>query len=144
MPCCPIQQNTALFSLLGTYYGGNGQTTFGLPNLAGRAAMGQGQGPGLSDRVLGETAGVSTVTLTTGQLPSHRHVLRATNASGSVGSPATAIPAQSEDQLLYDTATDTAMVPLAANSGGVPHVNQQPYLGINYCIALQGIFPPRQ
>lgn len=138
----PIAQNTALFSLLGTTYGGNGQTTFQLPNFAGRAGMSQGQGPGLSQRFLGETDGENTVTLTTNQLPTHRHVLRATNGSGSVSSPSNAIPAQSEDQLLYDTGTDAAMVPLGPNQvGALPHENQQPYLGVNFCIALQGIYP---
>jgi microcystin-dependent protein len=137
----PIQQNTALFSLLGTTYGGNGQTTFQLPNLAGRAAMNQGNGPGLSPRTLGETAGVNTVTLTVNQIPNHRHVVRATLASGTQAGPAGAIPTTSEEQLLYDTGTDVAMTPPAPVGAGFPHENQQPYLGINLCIALQGIFP---
>lgn len=138
----PISQNTALFALIGVTYGGNGQTTFQLPNLAGRAACQQGQGPGLSPRVLGQTFGVNTVTLTANQIPQHRHVLRARTAPGSLASPVSAVPASSEEQLLYDTGIGAPMGGLSASSGGgFPHENQQPYLGINFCIALQGIFP---
>lgn len=137
----PIAQNTALFSLIGTIYGGNGQTTFQLPNLAGRAAMQQGNGPGLTPRVLGEATGVNTVTLTTNQIPSHRHVVRATLSSGTQASPAGGVPTTSEEQLLFDTGTDVAMTPPAPSGGSQPHENMQPYLGVNFCIALQGIYP---
>jgi microcystin-dependent protein len=137
----PISQNTALFSLLGVTYGGNGQTTFQLPNFAGRAGMCQGNGAGLSPRSLGQTAGTNTVTLTINQIPQHRHVLRATATSGSVASPANAIPAQSEEQKLYDTGTGVVMKPLASTGNGQPHENRQPSLGVNFCIALQGIYP---
>jgi microcystin-dependent protein len=137
----PISQNTALFSLIGTIYGGNGQTTFQLPNLAGRAAMNQGNGPGLTPRTMGETDGTETVSLTTAQIPNHRHVVRASLASGTQASPAGGVPTTSEEQLLFDTGTDVAMTPPASSGSGIQHENRQPYLGINFCIALQGVYP---
>lgn len=147
-----ISQNTALFSLLGLNYGGNGQTTFQLPNLASRAANQQGQGPGLTPRSLGETFGATNVTLLSTQMPAHSHgtVLYSqgdnnkranTPAAGSalsVTSNAAARP------FLPNGSPDTTFAPnmiQPSTGGGQPHANEQPYLGINFCIALQGIFP---
>ena len=148
----PIQQNTALFSLLGTQYGGNGQTTFQLPNFAGRAANQQGQGAGLTPRTIGETFGVNTVTLTTQQMPLHNHACQvyAQNTQASRSSS----PAAGNWLSVSSDAAATAFLPAGAVNttfapnmiqpsagGGQPHQNQQPYLGVNFCIALQGIFP---
>ncbi len=144
----PISQNTALFSLLGTTYGGNGQTTFALPDLRGRLPLHQGQGPGLSLRSRGENGGAETVTLQTGEIASHQHAVAATgtfttkNPGGDVPAPA---PAPATDPKMYG---DTPNTPMHASTiqpagGGVPHDNLAPYLGLNWCIALQGIFPPR-
>ncbi len=149
-----IAQNTALFSLLGTTYGGNGQTTFALPNLSGRAAGGLGQGPGLSPRTLGEAYGASTVTLTSSQMPAHTHavsVYAQANTSRRAGTPATnsalsSPSASTSTPFRAGTAPDTTFAPgmlsMAAGSG-FPHENQQPYLALNFSIALQGIFPSR-
>jgi microcystin-dependent protein len=137
-----IAQNTALFALIGTIYGGNGQTTFGLPNLQGRAPMHPGNGPGLSPRQLGETGGSETVTLTSAQLASHSHPVRAASNATS------AAPAGNffGSAPMYNTGGNT--VAMAADSvtesgGGQPHNNMQPYLAINFIICLQGIFPSR-
>jgi microcystin-dependent protein len=148
----PISQNTALFSLLGTNYGGNGQTTFGLPNLQDRTPLGAGQGPGLSNYDLGQVDGSETVTLTTGQLPQHTHTLVADNSVSGSGTPTgTEVFAVSKGAKpgavnVYDsTANLTAMDPsaLSAVGGGQPHNNRQPYLGVLFIIAMQGIFPSR-
>jgi microcystin-dependent protein len=143
----PISQNTALFALLGTTYGGNGQTTFQLPNFAGRAGCEQGQGPGLTPRALGETFGVNTVTLTANQIPQHSHGVNAFIPSNS-GSPAAnggfSQPGISANRPFNSSAPNTSFAPsmISPNAGGgQPHQNQQPYLGVNFCIALQGIFP---
>jgi microcystin-dependent protein len=136
-----ISQNTALFSLLGTTYGGNGYTTFQLPNLAGRAAAGAGSAPGLTTRFLGESFGFNSVTLTANQVPQHRHVLRASTSPGTTGRPTNTVPASSEEQLLYDTNVNNPMTALSSTGGGLPHSNQQPSLVINFSIALQGIYP---
>ena len=148
----PISQNTALFSLLGTIYGGNGQTTFQLPNLAGRAAIQQGNGPGLSPRSLGETFGTNTVTLNSNQIPQHNHsmVLFAQNDQGRRShSPGAnnALSVSSDTQALSFLPGASPSTNFAPNmlspsqGGGQPHQNQQPYLGINFCIALEGIYP---
>ncbi len=148
----PISQNTALFSLVGTIYGGNGQTTFQLPNLAGRAAVQQGNGPGLSPRSLGEAFGVNTVTLTSQQIPQHNHsmVLYAQNdQTRRSHSPSAnnALSVSSDTQALAflpNGAPNTSFAPnmlSPSQGGGQPHQNQQPYLGLNFCIALQGIYP---
>jgi len=148
----PISQNTALFSLIGTIYGGNGQTTFQLPNLAGRAATQQGQGPGLTPRSLGESFGVNTVTLTSTQIPQHNHNMviyaqnntdsrassPASNYALSVASSTTATAFRPAGSL--NAAFATSMIQPSAG-GGFPHTNEQPYLGVNFCIALQGIYP---
>lgn len=148
----PISQNTALFSLIGTIYGGNGQTTFQLPNFAGRAGVQQGQGPGLTPRTLGETFGTNTVTLTSNQIPAHTHnlVLYAQNNAASRASSPSAGNALSVASSAAATAfrpSGTLNAPFPTNmiqpsaGGGQPHQNQQPYLGLNFCIALQGIYP---
>jgi microcystin-dependent protein len=145
----PLSQNTALFSLLGTTYGGNGQTTFALPDLQGRAAMQQGQGPGLSLRDLGEQSGSPTVTLQTSEMTLHPHQFGgAVAAGGDTQDPTNAIWAQVPGRaavFLYSSPATGAMNPNAMpNAGGsLPHNNLQPYLTLNFCIALQGVFPPR-
>jgi microcystin-dependent protein len=142
----PISQNTALFSILGTTYGGDGRTNFALPNLQGCVGMGAGQGAGLSLRNLGETGGEETVTLTTSQMPPHTHTADCNSGNGNQYAPAGNFWAQ--DAGGSKEYGDTGPVPMAAgtigNTGnGQPHSNLQPYLVVNYCIALQGIYPPR-
>ncbi|MGN6608169.1 MAG: phage tail protein [Jatrophihabitans sp.] len=147
----PISQNTALFSLLGTYYGGNGTSNFALPNLNGSVPVGQGQGPGLSDRVLGETGGAEAVGLLVGEMPSHTHQATAVSSNGDLTSPAaltTWAPARfgRAAQNLYSTgAPDVVMNAnaLALAGGNQPHNNMPPYLAVTFIIALQGIFPSR-
>lgn len=140
----PINSNTALFSLLGTTYGGNGQTTFGLPDLRGRIAMGMGQGPGLAGYTEGQQGGTETVTLAAAQLPAHNHSVAA-SSTATAKSPAGALPAYTADGSTYGTTADLAMSPTMVGGGGgnQPHNNLQPYLVLNWCIALQGIFPSR-
>ncbi len=142
-----ISQNTALFSLLGTIYGGNGQSTFALPNLQGRSPMHQGQGPGLSVRDLGEEVGSSTVTLLESEIPAHGHNLVAIADIGDVNSPTNNGFARSTGAAVYgNTGPIANMSPLAlASAGGnLPHNNRQPLLTLLFIIALQGVFPPRQ
>ena len=136
-----IQQNTALFSILGTTYGGNGQTTFALPDLRGRAPIHFGQGPGLSSYSLGQIAGVETVTLNVTQLPAHQHAQPASNAEQDTNRPNNAVPARGG---VYAASGDgSALDPSTAVGGNQPHENRPPYLAMNYVIALQGIFPSR-
>jgi microcystin-dependent protein len=144
----PLSQNTALFSLLGTTYGGNGKSNFALPDLQGRAPMHPGQGPGLSLHDLGETGGSETVTLLESEIPLHTHAAMGINTPGSVklASPAVAL-ARSAGGSAY-LATPANLVPMAPESlapagGDQPHNNLQPYLTLYFCIALQGVFPPR-
>jgi microcystin-dependent protein len=138
----PINQNTALFSLLGTTYGGNGQTTFALPNLQGRTPIGFGQGPGLSSYQLGEGGGVETVTLTQQQLPPHTHPLMASSSAATTGTPGVTAALATPGVPIYAPAQN--LVPMGPVGGpGQPHGNRQPYTVLNYCIALQGIFPSR-
>ncbi len=147
----PISQNTALFSLLGTNYGGDGKSTFGLPDLQGRAPMFWGQGQGLTDRFIGETGGSQTVTLIPSEMPAHTHQARATAAAGTSANPTDGIWAVAGSRRaptsLYSTtsAGGGAMSPqaLAINGGGLPHNNMPPYLTMTFIIALQGVFPPR-
>jgi microcystin-dependent protein len=138
-----IAQNTALFSLLGTMYGGNGQTTFALPDLRGRTSLHFGQGPGLTSRVQGEVSGAENVTLIIQEMPMHNHTVNA-----STGSKVNATPAGSvlgAATIYTTTALDAVMNPqmISPAGGSQPHNNMQPYLVINWCIALQGIFPSR-
>ena len=145
-----ISQNTALFSLLGTFYGGDGRVTFALPNFQGRAPLHQGQGPGLTERSLGEEGGEATVTLTGSELPAHPHAARCSSVPGLQPGPAnnvwSPLPARPTPPPVYsDAGPNVAMNPaaLAQAGGSQPHNNLSPYLGLNFCIALQGIFPPR-
>jgi len=144
----PLSQNTALFSLLGTTYGGDGKSNFALPDLEGRAAMHPGQGPGLSLHDLGETGGSETVTLLQSEIPLHSHSLRSAsqdNADVNLVSP-TASFAPSTGGTLYQDATNNVQLgfqALAPAGSDFPHNNMQPYLTLNFCIALQGVFPPR-
>ena len=139
----PISQNTALFSLLGTFYGGDGRTNFALPNLQGMTPINQGQGAGLSDRPLGEIGGESAVTLTTAEIPSHTHGLLASATAGTTPQPGGGTWAEPR-ALVYGTSTGVSMNPGAlAPVGGQPHSNLAPYLTLNYVIALLGIFPAR-
>jgi microcystin-dependent protein len=142
-----IAQNTALFSLLGTTYGGNGQTTFALPDLRGRVPIQQGQGPGLSSYDLGQVAGSESGTLTTNNLPAHNHSLIATSETGSVSAPAGAYLANTG---ALDKEYNTSGTLVAMNAGAVgvaggsqPFDKMQPYLALNFIIALEGIFPSR-
>jgi microcystin-dependent protein len=139
-----ISANTALFSLLGTTYGGNGQTTFGLPDLRGRVPLGQGQGPGLSSYDLGEMAGVENVTLTAAEVGRHNHGVQG-SATGASKSPSGAVPAYNDASPSYGAPDGTAMSAnmTQPNNGGQPHENRQPYLGACYCIAVEGIYPSR-
>lgn len=147
----PISQNTALFSLLGTTYGGDGQSIFALPNMQGNVPMHPGQGPGLSLHDLGETSGTETVTLMQSELPSHAHGVAVTNNcySGTANrkSPAGAVPAgeaANVTAIYVDDSNPTGSMGLmAVTGGGLPHNNMQPYLTLNFCIALQGVYPQR-
>lgn len=146
----PIAQNTALFSLLGTTYGGNGQTTFALPDLRGRVPVHVGQGPGLSPYSLGQSAGSENVTLTSGQMPGHTHTLNASSAGGDAGSPQNAVSAMVTDTQGnafngYTASPNTTMSPqaIAPAGGNQPHANIQPFLCLTFIIALEGIFPSR-
>ena len=143
----PISQYSALFSLLGTAFGGNGTSNFGLPNLQGNVPMHWGQGTGLSQYFIGQTAGQANVTLTTQTMASHNHALQAADGT-SVNSPSTGAWLGKADPATMYTNTGTPNVTLAAsaiglNGGNQAHPNQQPFLVVNFCIALQGVFPPR-
>lgn len=139
-----IQQNTALFALLGTQYGGNGQTNFGLPNLQGSTPLFFGQGAGLSDYVIGEQSGLENITLLSNQIPAHTHSIAAASEVGESSTPIAHSFARANIQTHVSTppnATATVNTNLVGN--GLPHNNMQPYLTLTFIIALQGIFPPR-
>jgi|SRR5215218_1098355 len=144
----PISQNTALFSLLGTVYGGDGKSTFALPDLQGSAPMQPGQGQGLTDRVLGEMSGVESITLLVSEIPLHTHNMMVSAEDGEFKTPdSTRIMGRSINAFLYES-TGAGKQPMAFQAlppagGGLPHNNMQPYLTLNFCIALQGIFPQR-
>ena len=145
-----ITQNTALFSLLGTTYGGDGRTTFGLPNLQGAAALHPGQGNGLSTRYLGESSGSDYVTLITSEIPSHNHIVNAISNKGGNADPTNSVFANAGNLKLTPNFYASSgglvtMSPFAVSPAGgdQPHNNLMPYLTMIYCIALQGVYPPR-
>lgn len=137
-----ISSYSALFSLLGTTFGGDGRTTFGLPDLRGRTALHLGTGPGLTPRTWGQKSGQETVTLTTNEMPSHTHNFRASAETANQGKPQ---GHQIAGGTFYHAATnDATLAPSIVNTGGSqPHQNMQPFLVVNWCIALTGVFPSR-
>jgi microcystin-dependent protein len=142
----PLSQNTALFSLLGTTYGGDGKSTFALPNLQGNAPMHPGQGPTLSLHDLGETGGSETVILLESKVPSHSHDFVVSLSDALTTQPAGSQFAQGVGVNVWGTGSPTTTLAdgtLAPAGGDQPHNNMQPYLTLNFCIALQGVFPPR-
>ena len=145
----PLSQNTALFSLLGTTYGGDGKSNFALPDMQGNAPMHPGQGPGLSLHDLGETGGSDTVTLLESEIPSHSHSLMSSTVNSSKPSPAGNALARVTGATPYVAGTPAPPLAqfssnaLAPAGGDQPHNNMQPYLTLNFCIALQGVYPPR-
>jgi microcystin-dependent protein len=144
-----ISQNTALFSLIGTYYGGDGKSTFALPNLQGALAVSQGQGPGLNMYDIGEPGGSTTVTLTTSTVPAHQHQVLGAKGEGTVTTPSgKSLAQQTNTQVkVYAPAGQNSAMNAQALGGAVgngqPHNNMMPYLGLNWIIALRGIFPAR-
>lgn len=142
----PISQNTALFSLIGTTYGGDGRTTTALPDLQNRFPMGAGNGPGLTSRREGERTGAATVTLNESQIPSHGHSLRASPNEATTGTPSDEVGYAMADANVYGEALDpVVMAPetLSDTGAGEAHENRQAYLGMNFIIALQGTYPSR-
>jgi microcystin-dependent protein len=154
----PISQFQALFAILGTTYGGNGQTNFALPNLNNSTVMGTGDGPGLSPRALGESVGIGTVTVLQSEMPQHTHALDgfvSRTPAGETAGPSntamlsrgvTMVGGQPQTAMVYST-TDVPNTMMAAQTIGVTggttaHPNQQPYLALNFCIAYEGVFPP--
>ena len=143
-----ISQNQALFSILGTTYGGDGRTTFGLPDLRGRVAMGPGQGAGLSNYALGQKGGAEQVTLNANQIPAHSHDLHANTQAATTNAPAGAALANTRGRDWdYDSSgnvnTTLSDKSIGTSGGGQAHENRQPYLAVHYIIALQGIYPSR-
>jgi microcystin-dependent protein len=145
----PISQNTALFSLLGTYYGGDGKSTFALPNIQGNMVLGQGQGQGLSDYFLGQESGAPFVTLLQSEIPVHNHLVEAVPDPADQTTPQNNRSlARSKPGNVYQSTTNQNIVTMDPNStsvagGSQPHNNQQPFLVMNFIIAMQGVFPPR-
>jgi microcystin-dependent protein len=145
----PISQNTALFSLLGTFYGGDGKSTFALPNIDGSATLNQGQGPGLSDYFLGQQGGEEFLTLLQSEMPVHNHNFAVSTEAGVQGTLTNEVVlGKSTAGSLYQTNTSASLVQmnfqaLSIAGGSLPHNNMSPYLTLLYCIALQGVFPPR-
>ena len=143
----PINQNDALFSLLGTIYGGDGRTNFALPDLRGRVPLGQGQGPGLSSVQLGERSGQETVTLTVNQMPQHTHALQTSSQPATHAAPAgnRALATTQNAGSYVAAAPDTSLAPTSVGvaGGSQPFSVRNPYLGMRWCIALQGIYPSR-
>lgn len=145
----PISQYQALFSLLGTIYGGDGRVTFALPDMRGRAPVHFGSGPGLSNRNIGQKYGATTDTLTVAEMPAHTHPMHASDADGDEFGPINNYYSQEDFggtlQPIYSTQGTVSMNPgMIQNTGNSqPHDNMQPYLTVGFCIALQGIFPPR-
>ena len=151
MPCdgrlLPIAQYQALFALIGTTYGGDGRTTFALPDLRGRIVVGAGNGPGLTPRTIGEMSGTETNTLLVTNLPPHNHAIKAVTSEGNQNSPTNNLPADTKtlDKEYSNAAANTTMkASMVGNTGnGTPVNNMQPYLSIGYYIATVGIFPSR-
>jgi microcystin-dependent protein len=147
----PIAQNQALFSIIGTTYGGNGTTNFALPNIQDTCVVATGQGPGLSNYVLGETAGAAEVTLTQQQMPQHNHQVDTIAADVNTDYAQTVVQSawigkQFKGGALFNPTPDGntfAVQTIAIAGGSLPHMNEQPYLGMNYCIAQYGVFPSR-
>ena len=146
----PLSQNTALFSLLGTMYGGDGKSTFALPNIQGSCVIHPGQGQGLSEYFEGQTGGSETVTLLVSEMPFHTHTLRCGTDPGNLfgpdpGSPSILTRANGGSPYSTTTAPVASFAPQALSpaGGSLPHNNMMPYLTLNYCIALQGVFPAR-
>ncbi|HSI61752.1 MAG TPA: tail fiber protein [Candidatus Saccharimonadia bacterium] len=145
----PISQNTALFSLLGTFYGGDGKSTFALPNLEGNVPMGVGQGAGLTDRFLGETSGSQFITLGNNEMPSHTHFCQGSSEAGEQKTlTADAALSNAVGGNVYQSnstqnLTNMNFQAVSLTGGGLPHNNMQPYLTFSFCIAMQGVFPPR-
>jgi microcystin-dependent protein len=146
-----IAQYDALYSILGTTYGGDGQTTFGLPNLAGRSAVHPGAGPGLSGWEAGQMNGTESVTLTTPQLATHSHGILANNTVGTTSVPTGQVPAKGLDggsgteYTIYETTSNTQMAAgsVTPSGGSQPHDNMAPFLAINYIICVEGVYPAR-
>ncbi len=140
-----ISENDALFNLIGTTYGGDGQTTFALPDLRGRVPIHQGQGPGLSRRVMGESLGSESVTLTPAQLPAHAHPIAATGTATLSSPNGTRYGDTGANGTYVDTATNAQFAAQASASAGgsQPHDNMMPFQCVNFIIALEGIFPPQ-
>src|SRR5687768_14483845 len=142
----PISQNTALFSLLGTFYGGDGKSTFALPNLQNSSPMAPGQGPGLSLHDLGETGGSETVTLLESEIPAHTHSMSAAQGDATARLPGGELPATGIGVGQYAAAAGGGLAQLAPQAAApagddLPHNNLMPYLALNFCIALQGVYP---
>jgi microcystin-dependent protein len=143
----PVSQNTALFSLVGTTYGGDGRTTFGLPNLQGRAPMHPGRGPGLTDRRLGQSSGAETATVSDAQMASHSHSARGSENAAVASAPANNYVARGGGRGVNSYLNEDTSVGLTKEllptGGGQAHNNMQPYLAINFIIALEGLYPSR-
>lgn len=137
----PISEYETLFQLIGTTYGGDGQSTFRLPDLRGRVPIHFGQAGGLSNRQIGESGGTPEVTLTSAQLPAHTHQILAASSGTRTTAPAGALPAAGEADLYAGNAADAQQQALLGAGGGQPHANEQPVLGLNFIISLFGIFP---
>ncbi len=139
----PIAQNTALFSVIGTFYGGNGTSTFALPDLRGRAPIHQGSGTGLSPYVVGENGGVENVTLLDAEMPIHSHGVNAASAARTSSSPAGGVPAGGGYYTGASDGTEMSPAMIGQAGGNVPHTNLQPFLAVTFLIALVGSFPTR-
>lgn len=146
----PISQNTALFSLLGTNFGGDGKSTFALPNFQGSAAISQGEGQGLSPYFVGEEGGAPYITLLQSEIPMHTHTAQASNEPAELQAPnPERALARSKPGFAYQSESSTKLVPMNFQSttivgSSLPHNNMPPYLTLNFCIALQGVYPPRE
>ena len=145
-----ISENTALFSIIGTIYGGDGRTTMGVPNLTGRSPMHPGRGPGLSARAEGQRIGNNSITLTDPNLPIHNHAVSGIRRAGTTNEPDnTMFPATDKDINIHEYIRDSSNLAsmssaaLTTTGGGRAHENRQPFLVMQFCIALDGIYPPR-